>query len=88
MLVGPFCGLGPAICRAGTLACDPNWSLERQNWTLAHLYRYQPRHRLTPLMVDCLLLYYIYILLLLYIYIYSCILLLLYIYMYILNTRV
>ena len=40
MLVGPFCGLGPAIWRSGTPACDPNWSLDRQNWTLAHLYRY------------------------------------------------
>ena len=49
MLVGPFCGLGPAISRAGTPACDPNWSLDRQNRTLAHLLRYPvdlptPRH--------------------------------------------
>ena len=40
MLIGPFCGLGLANWRSGTPACDPNWSLDRQNWTLAHLYRY------------------------------------------------
>ena len=40
MLVGPFCGLGPAMCRSGTPACDPTWSLDRQNWTLATLYKY------------------------------------------------
>ena len=40
MLVGPFCGLGPANCRSGTPACDPNWFLDRQIWTLAYLYKY------------------------------------------------